>query len=86
MMWGQNVNMAAGQMEFILYGKNYSVGDDVNCEVKLTCFLYKVSVKVKEFIAGNMIYIFNRSWDDNRRQQYITHLHTNITHTTEKGK
>jgi hypothetical protein len=32
------------------------------------------------------IYIFNRSWVDTRWQQYITHLHTNSTHNTEKGK
>jgi hypothetical protein len=39
-MWGHNVNMAAAQMEFILYDKNYNLGDDLNCEVKLTCLLY----------------------------------------------
>jgi hypothetical protein len=33
-----------------------------------------------------MIYIFNRNWVDTRWQQYITHLHTNSTHKTEKGK
>jgi hypothetical protein len=33
-----------------------------------------------------MIYIFNRNWFDTRWQQYITHLHTNNTHNTEKGK
>jgi hypothetical protein len=32
------------------------------------------------------IYLFNRSWVDTRWQQYITHLHTNSTHNTEKGK
>jgi hypothetical protein len=32
------------------------------------------------------MYIFNRSWVDTRWQQYITHLHTNSTHNTEKGK
>jgi hypothetical protein len=32
------------------------------------------------------IYIFNRSWVDTRWQQYITNLHTNCTHNTEKGK
>jgi hypothetical protein len=31
-------------------------------------------------------YIFNRSWFDTRWQQYITHLHTDSTHNTEKGK
>jgi hypothetical protein len=51
MMWGHNVNMAAGQMEFILYVKNYNVGDDLNSEVKLTCLLYKVSVNIKVFIS-----------------------------------
>jgi hypothetical protein len=56
MMWGHNVNMAAGYMEFILYDKNYNLGDDLNCEVKLTCLLYKVSVNVKEFIS--------RKWKD----------------------
>jgi hypothetical protein len=30
--------------------------------------------------------IFNRSWVETRWQQYITHLHTNSTHNTEKGK
>jgi hypothetical protein len=34
----------------------------------------------------DMIYLFNRSWVDTRWQQYITHLHTNSTHNTEKGK
>jgi hypothetical protein len=33
-----------------------------------------------------MIYIFNRSCVDIQWQQYITHLHTNSTHNTEKGK
>jgi hypothetical protein len=33
-----------------------------------------------------MIYIFNRSWVNTRLQQYITNLHTNSTHNTEKGK
>jgi hypothetical protein len=33
-----------------------------------------------------MIYVFNRSWVDTWWQQYITYLHTNSTHTTEKGK
>jgi hypothetical protein len=32
------------------------------------------------------INIFNPSWFDTRWQQYITHLHTNSTHNTEKGK
>jgi hypothetical protein len=32
------------------------------------------------------IYIFNRNWVDTRWQQYITHLYTNNTHNTEKGK
>jgi hypothetical protein len=32
------------------------------------------------------IYIFNRSWVDTQWQQYITNLHTNSTHNTEKGK
>jgi hypothetical protein len=32
------------------------------------------------------IYIFNLSWVDTRWQQYITNLHTNSTHNTEKGK
>jgi hypothetical protein len=30
-------------------------------------------------------YIFNRSWVDTRWQHYITHLHTNNIHNTEKG-
>jgi hypothetical protein len=30
--------------------------------------------------------MFNRSWVDTRWQQYITHLHTNNTQNTEKGK
>jgi hypothetical protein len=30
--------------------------------------------------------IYNRNWVDTRWQQYITHLHTNNTHITEKGK
>jgi hypothetical protein len=34
----------------------------------------------------DMIYIFNHSWVDTRWQQYITHLRTNSTHNTEKGK
>jgi hypothetical protein len=38
MMWGHNVNMAAGQMEFISFNKNYKFGDDLNSEDKLTCF------------------------------------------------
>jgi hypothetical protein len=32
------------------------------------------------------IYTFNRSWLDTRWQKYITHLHKNSTHNTEKGK
>jgi hypothetical protein len=32
------------------------------------------------------IYIFNRNWFDTWWQQYITHLHTDNTHNTEKGK
>jgi hypothetical protein len=32
------------------------------------------------------IRVFNRSWVDTRWQQYITNLHTNSTHNTEKGK
>jgi hypothetical protein len=31
-------------------------------------------------------YIFSRSWVDTRWKQYITHLHTNNTQNTEKGK
>jgi hypothetical protein len=50
MMWGHNVNMAAGHMEFILYDNNYNFGDDLNSEVKLAYLLYKVSVNVKVFI------------------------------------
>jgi hypothetical protein len=37
-------------------------------------------------IVNDMVYIFNRSWVDTRWQQNITHLHTNSTHNTEKGK
>jgi hypothetical protein len=33
-----------------------------------------------------MMYIFNRNWVDCRWWQYITHLHKNNTHNTEKGK
>jgi hypothetical protein len=29
--------------------------------------------------------MFNRNWVDTRWQQYITHLHANSTHNTEKG-
>jgi hypothetical protein len=50
-MWGHNVSMAAGHMGFILYVKNYNIGDEMNFEVKLTCLLYKVSVNVKVFIS-----------------------------------
>jgi hypothetical protein len=32
------------------------------------------------------IYIFNHSWVDTRWQQYITNLHKNSTHKTEKEK
>jgi hypothetical protein len=32
------------------------------------------------------IHIYNRNWVDTRWQQYITHLHTNSTHNTGKGK
>jgi hypothetical protein len=32
------------------------------------------------------IYLFNRNWVDIRWQQYITHLHKNNTHNTEKRK
>jgi hypothetical protein len=39
MMCGHNVNMAAGNMEFILNDRNYNLGDDLNCEVKLTRLL-----------------------------------------------
>jgi hypothetical protein len=41
--------MAAGHVEFILYVKNYNLGDDLNSDEKLTCLLYKVSVNVKLF-------------------------------------
>jgi hypothetical protein len=37
-------------------------------------------------MSFDMIYIFNRSWVDTQWQQYITHLHTNSTHNTERGK
>jgi hypothetical protein len=50
-MWGHNVHMAARHVEFILCVKNYSLGDDLNSEVKLTCLLYKVYVNVKVFIS-----------------------------------
>jgi hypothetical protein len=30
--------------------------------------------------------VFNRSWVDTWWQHYITNLHTNSTHNTEKGK
>jgi hypothetical protein len=50
-MWGHNVNMAAGHMEFVLYVRNYNLGDDLNSEVKLTCLLCKCSVNVKVFIS-----------------------------------
>jgi hypothetical protein len=50
-MWGHNVNMAAGQVGFILCVKNFNLGDDLNSEVKLTSLLYKVSVNVKVFIS-----------------------------------
>jgi hypothetical protein len=33
-----------------------------------------------------ILYTFNRSWVDTQWQQYITHLHTNSTHNSEKGK
>jgi galactokinase/mevalonate kinase-like predicted kinase len=46
-MWGHNVNMAAGHIKFILYVKNYNLGDYLNFEVKPTCLLYKVSVNIK---------------------------------------
>jgi hypothetical protein len=48
MMWGHNVNMAVGQVEFILC---VNLGDDLSSEVKQTCLLYKVSVNVKVFIS-----------------------------------
>jgi hypothetical protein len=32
------------------------------------------------------MYLFNRSWVDTRWQQHITHLLTNCTPNTEKGK
>jgi hypothetical protein len=51
-MWGHNVNMAAGQVEFILCDKNYNLGDDLNSEVKLTCLLYKVFVNVKKIFIS----------------------------------
>jgi hypothetical protein len=47
MMWGHNVNMAAGHVEFILYDNNSNLGYNLNSEVKLTCLLYKVSLNVK---------------------------------------
>jgi hypothetical protein len=43
--------MAVGHMEFILYVKNYNLGDDLNSEVKLICLLYKDSVNVKVIIS-----------------------------------
>jgi hypothetical protein len=50
MMWGHNVKIAAGHVEFILYVKNYNLGDDLNSKVKLICLLYKVSVNVKKVL------------------------------------
>jgi hypothetical protein len=50
MMWGHNVNMAAGHTEFILFVKVCNFGDDLNSYDKLTCLLYKVSVNVKVLI------------------------------------
>jgi hypothetical protein len=40
----------------------------------------------KHYYIWYDIYIFNRSWVDTWWQQYITHLHTNSTHNTQKGK
>jgi hypothetical protein len=51
MMWGHNVNMAAGHMEFILYVKKYNLGDDLNAEVKLPSLLYRFSVNIEVFIS-----------------------------------
>jgi hypothetical protein len=48
MIWGHNVNMAAGHREFILYVKNSNLGEVLNFEVKLTCLLCKDSVNVKK--------------------------------------
>jgi hypothetical protein len=42
--------------------------------------------KIYIYFFYAMIYTFNRSWVDTRWQQYITHLHTNSTHNTDKRK
>jgi hypothetical protein len=52
MMWGHNVNAAAGRVEFILYDKNYKLGFDLNSEVKLSCLLYTVSAYVKKVFSS----------------------------------
>ena len=47
--WRQNVYMAAGYMECILYVKNCKHGDDVNSEVTTDLFLfYRVTRNIKE--------------------------------------
>jgi hypothetical protein len=38
------------------------------------------------YIYTQYIQVYNRNWFDTRWQQYSTHLHTNNTHNTEKGK
>jgi hypothetical protein len=40
---------------------------------------------VYSYLIYDTVHIFNRNWVDTRWQQY-THLHTNNTHNTEKGK
>jgi hypothetical protein len=52
------------------------------------CTHHQEGAQLQRTAIGFMIYIYilNRSWADTRCQQYITHLHTNSTHNTEKGK
>jgi hypothetical protein len=38
------------------------------------------------FMTYDTIYRFNCNWVYTRWQQYITHVHPNNTHNTEKGK
>jgi hypothetical protein len=43
--WRQNVNMAARNMEYILYVKNYKHGDDRNSDITTDMFIWDSNCK-----------------------------------------
>jgi hypothetical protein len=53
---------------------------------QVLCKMWPIRLAFHLLMMYDMLYIFNCSWVDTWWQQYITHLQTNSTHNTEKGK